>query len=376
MNFDDIRPYFDSEVPEKIAKLTQEPQFQQIMEHVNPGVPYEMLVRQMKSVKSVNEFQAKIIVPLLENLLSKTSSGLKVKGLENLEKEKSYLFVSTHRDIVLDSALMNFALLSNGFTTAEIAIGDNLMTIPWIVDLVKLNKTFIVKRSLPNDKKYEGSLQLSSYIRTTIKEKKESIWIAQKAGRSKDGNDLTNPSLLKMFNLSGESPSIIDNLKELNICPISVAYEYNPCDVLTMPELMTKAKGEKYEKAPMEDIIHMGQGMEGQKGSIEVSFGKPINQNIDKLNGIKNKNELFAAIASLIDDEIHQSYALQDTNYLAYDILKEEGLFKENYSEEEKKSFLNYIEEKTSKVVGDPSFVRDVFLKMYAYPVENKLKDL
>src|SRR5699024_10494946 len=158
-----------------------------------------------------------------------------------------------------------------------IAIGDNLMTIPWVVDLVKLNKSFIVKRNVKKEEKVKASIELSHYINYTIRQQQNSIWIAQRSGRSKNGDDRTNQSLIKMFNLAGSSESAIENLQALNICPITVSYEYNPCDILTLPELVKTAKGEKYEKAPMEDMQHMARGIEGAKGRIVVSFGKPIN---------------------------------------------------------------------------------------------------
>lgn len=373
MNFEDIRPYNDSEVKEKISSLLAEEQFQQIIKHVMPEIPFAMFERQMRGLTNVKDFQTKIIVPLLDKLLSKSTNGLSYQGIENLEKDKNYLFVSTHRDIVLDSALMDYALLKEGFDTVEIAIGDNLMKIPWIVDLVKLNKTFIVKRSLSKDQKAEGSKQLSSYIKHALKEKKQSIWIAHKAGRSKDGNDRTNPSLMKMFNMSGDSESIVENLKNLNICPVSISYEYNPCDILTMPELMAASKGERYEKQPMEDLIHMGQGLEGEKGKVEVSFGRPLNELLDEQEFSKVPNEICAKIASIIDKEIHQSYKLMPTNYIAFDILNGKNQFESEYSAEERNGFQTYMDSRLQDVEGDDAFKHETFLKMYAYPVINKL---
>lgn len=373
MSFDDIRPYHDDEVHQKIEGLLDEPQFQQVIEHVNPGINYEEFKQQTLQFKTIKEFQQFIVVPLLDKLLKKSSKGLSFEGIENLEKGKAYLFVSTHRDIVLDSALMNYVLLQQGFETAEIAIGDNLMKIPWIVDLVKLNKSFIVKRNLAKEERVQGSLQLSAYINHTIKNKKESIWIAQRAGRSKDGNDETNPSLLKMFNLDNADSSALEGIKSLNICPVSIAYEFNPCDVLTLPELMQIAKGEKYEKQPMEDIIHMGQGIEGTKGHIKVSFGRPLNDLLVDKEEIKNRNQLLASVAKLIDDEIHHSYHLMPTNYIAYDLLHDSKQFEEKYSKEELAGFQSHMTLKLSEVEGDEKLKKETFLKMYANPVVNSL---
>lgn len=372
MEFEDIRPYHDGEVKEKINSLLGEEQFCQIIQQVMPEIPFAMFERQMRSINTIYDFQTKVIVPLLDKLLSQSTKGLSYSGIENLEKGKSYLFVSTHRDIVLDSALMDYALLKEGFSTAEIAIGDNLMKIPWIVDLVKLNKSFIVKRSLSKDQKLDGSLQLSKYINYTIKEKGEHIWIAHKAGRSKDGNDKTNPNILKMFNLGGDSEDALENIKNLSICPVSISYEYNPCDAMALPELMSVANGEKYEKQPMEDLIQMGEGLQGKKGRVEVSFGKPLNNLINGKDLPKVKPELFQHLAKVIDREIHNSYKLMPTNYMAFDLLNNTSDHAGNYTAEEKSTFEEYISKKLEGIEGDESFKRETFLKMYAYPVINK----
>ena len=372
MDFEDIRPYNDSEVKEKINSLLGEEQFCQIIQQVMPEIPFPMFERQMRGISTIYDFQSKVVVPLLDKLLSQSTQGLSYSGIDNLEKGKNYLFVSTHRDIVLDSALMAYVLLKEGFNTAEIAIGDNLMKIPWIVDLVKLNKSFIVKRSLSKDQKLDGSKQLSNYINYTIKEKGEHIWIAHKAGRSKDGNDRTNSNILKMFNSGGDSDNAVENLKSLNICPVSISYEYNPCDALTLPELMTIANGEKYEKQPMEDLIHMGEGLQGRKGRVEVSFGKPVNGLIEGKELPKSNPELFQLIAKTIDREIHDSYKLMPTNYMAFDLLNDADIHAGHYSAVEKESFETYVSKKLEGIEGDEAFKRETFLKMYAYPVMNK----
>ncbi|MAY83462.1 MAG: glycerol acyltransferase [Flavobacteriales bacterium] len=371
MNFDEIRPYRDDEVKEKIRKLLDEEQFAQVVSYVNPDTPFEQIKAAMLQMDSIKAFQSNIIVPMVERLVEKTTNGLEFEGLENLEKGKAYLFVSTHRDIVLDSAFMNYILLKQGYETAEIAIGDNLMTIPWVVDLVKLNKTFIVKRNVAKEDKVEASMQLSGYINETIKNTGESIWIAQRSGRSKDGNDETNPSLIKMFNLGGESNNALENIEQLNIVPVAISYEYNPCDVLTIPELMTVAKGERYEKAPMEDMIHMAKGIEGDKGRVAVSFGRPLNNFTDQLQGIKNRNQLLGAIADKIDEEIHLAYHLMPTNYIAWDLLNDSDKHKENYTAEERTGFQTYMESRITEVEGDMDEIRKTFLSMYANPVEN-----
>jgi len=371
MDFDEIRPYRDEEVKEKIKKLLDEEQFAQVVSYVNPDTPFEQLKEAMLKMESVKAFQSNIIVPMVERLIDKTTNGLDFEGLEKLEKDKAYLFVSTHRDIVLDSAFMNYILLKQGFETAEIAIGDNLMKVPWIVDLVKLNKTFIVKRNVPKVAKVEASIELSDYINDRIRKQGNSIWIAQRSGRSKDGNDETNPSLIKMFNLKGEETNPLDNLVNLNIVPVAISYEYNPCDVLTIPELMTVAKGARYEKAPMEDMIHMARGIEGDKGRVVVSFGRPLATFKAKLEDIKNRNQLMGAVADTIDAEIHRAYHLMPSNYIAWDLLHDSDKHKEEYKAEEKAGFQTYMESRITEVEGDTNKVRQTFLSMYANPVEN-----
>ena len=216
-------------------------------------------------------------------------------------------------------------------------------------------------------------MQLSDYINHTIIDKGESIWIAQRSGRSKDGDDRTNPSLLKMFNLKGRSTEVLENIRSLEICPVSISYEFNPCDALTIPELLQKEKGERYEKQPMEDMIHMGTGIEGQKGKIAVSFGRPLNGILDSMDEIKNRNELLASLAGLIDQEIHRSYQLMPTNYIAYDLLHQSSDFSSNYAADEKQAFINCMEEKIEEVEGEKDLVQRIFLKMYANPVANQV---
>jgi len=373
MNFEDIRPYRDEEVSEKVRQLLKAEQFREIIQKIYPELPFDKFEAKLLSIQNISQFQKEIIVPILDKLLKNSSEGLDFRGIENIEKGKAYLFVSTHRDIVLDSALMNYILMQEGFETAEIAIGDNLMTIPWVVDLVKLNKSFIVKRDVRKEEKVRASIELSNYINHTIQKENKSIWIAQRSGRSKDGDDRTNQSLIKMFNLAGTSEIALDNLQALNICPIAVSYEYNPCDILTIPELIKKEKGEKYEKAPLEDMQHMAKGIEGTKGRIVVSFGKPISDQLEALKVLKSRKEIFNGIVRLIDEQIHQNYFLMPTNYIAHDLLNGKSEFSDKYSEAEKEEFKKYMTARLKEVEGDSDLIQHTFLKMYANPVDNQL---
>jgi len=371
MDFDDIRPYRDEEVQIKIKQLLQLTPFMDVMQKMMPALEKEQILHILNKVQSIKELQEGVIIPLLDTLIDKTIEEVKFSGLENLNKDQAYLFVSTHRDIVMDSAMMNYVLLNQGFETAEIAIGDNLMTIPWVVDVVKLNKTFIVKRNLPKEKRLEESYKLSAYIRDAVIHRKQSVWIAQRSGRSKDGNDTTNPGLIKMFQLSGGS-SAYEDIKSLNICPVSIAYEYNPCDALFLPELIARSQELEFRKAKGEDVRHMSQGIQGYKGKVSIDFGRPLNQEINQFKHIKNKNDFFAHLAKWLDREIYLSYTLKDSNKAAYQLLNgEKASF--DLKDTQLNTFKSYIEQQLKCVSGDYEKNKRLLLKMYATIVENKL---
>ncbi len=373
MNFDEIRPYYDKEVPKMVKQLLKANQFREIIEEIYPELPYEEFETKAKNIKDIQQFQNEIILPTFKRLMKKSSDAINFKGVENIKKGEPYLFVSTHRDIVLDSALLNYVLNNQGFDTAEIAIGDNLMIIPWVVDLVKLNKSFIVKRNVQKEEKVKASIELSNYINYTILKKKNSIWIAQRSGRSKDGDDRTSQSLIKMFNLGGTMDTAIENIQSLNICPVAISYEYNPCDAMVIPELISKEKGEKYEKAPLEDMQHMAMGIEGYKGKVVVSFGKSINEELEQLKVLKNRKEIFNGIVKAIDNQIHEIYHLMNTNYIAFDLMNNNNDFSAHYTDEQKQKFILYMDSRLKEIGGDQSIIRQTFLKMYANPVINKL---
>ncbi len=372
MDFDDIRPYRDEEVQTKIKQLMQVPLFMEVMQKMMPSLEHGQIQAVLSEVRSIKALQEGIIIPLLDGLIKKTIDEVQFSGLERLQKNQAYLFVSTHRDIVMDSALMNYVLLSQGYETAEIAIGDNLMTIPWVVDVVKLNKTFIVKRNVAKEQRLEESYKLSAYIRETVIQRNQSVWIAQRSGRSKDGNDVTNPGLVKMFQLSGEK-SAFEDIKALNICPLSIAYEYNPCDTLFLPELIARSQELEYKKANGEDVMHMAKGIQGFKGKVSIDFGRPLNQEIDQFKHIKNKNDFFAELANWIDQEIYASYALKESNLAAYQLLHGQGKSEFILHEEQMKTFENYLKRQLKDLPGDFNQNRKLLLEMYASVVANKL---
>ena len=318
---------------------------------------------------TIQEFQSKMVCEFINRIIQRSVNNFSYDGVLNLDKEESYLLLSNHRDIVLDSALINYCLNDRQYNTSEIAIGSNLLSEDWIKKLVRINKSFIVKRNIPKEEMLPSSQNLSAYIDYTLKEKKQSIWIAQREGRAKDGFDKTNPGLLKMFGMAAKD-NLLDHLVSLNITPVSLAYELDPCDVFKVPELLKKSLGESYVKAKGEDEKNMIFGIQGDKGNVHVQFGTPINDNIKGFADIKNRNQLLKAIAEVIDKEIYQSYHLWNSNYVAYDLLNSSTKYVGKYDENGKEQFQDYMSEKLKGLEGNKA-AEEIFLKMYANPTIN-----
>lgn len=374
-DFDDIRPFTDEEVREKIDLLVKEPQFETAISKIFKDVPFALVKRQLSQIGTIREFQVEFILPILKMLVSNSTEGFTWSENE-MDSNEHHLYISNHRDIVLDSALTNYALVEKNLDTAEIAIGSNLLSPPWVEVLVKLNKSFTVARDVDKDKKMEASQKLSSYIKYSRLEKSNSIWIAQREGRSKDGNDRTNPSILKMFCLAAEGEDIIDYLKKLNIRTISCSYEYNPCDSLTLPELYAKHQGKKYIKSPGEDMNAMVSGVMGKKGKVHVGFSNSINDELESLRGLENKNKVYQSVAELLDKRVHKNYKLFNTNYISFDLLNKAERFTDLYHPEEVEEFKAYMQGKINTVEGDREVLEKLFLNMYANPVANKIEHL
>lgn len=374
-DFDQIRPFRDEEVSSIIAKLCEVPYFSRVLTFLYPNQKLETVIAKLKTIKSIEEFQLNFIIPFLSNLIETTTDGVSASGIENISNTKSYLFVSNHRDIILDSALLNYKLNECGITTTEIAIGDNLLIYEWITDLVKLNKSFVVKRNLPVRQMMEASATLSAFIRNAIVNSHQNIWIAQREGRSKDGNDQTQSSVLKMFNLSGNN-DLIANFKELNIVPVSITYEFDPCDYLKAYQFQQKRDNLNYHKSQDDDLTHMSTGLRGRKGHVHFSFGTPICKELDALNGL-NKNAQIQGIADIIDYQIHKNYHLWPCNYVAFDILNGNKANADKYTEDEAIEFKEYVNEHISRLDScDEDFIFQMILRMYANPVINQNKAL
>ncbi|HBG86688.1 MAG TPA: glycerol acyltransferase [Marinilabiliaceae bacterium] len=372
LNFESIRPYEDHEVQTVFNRLKNEESFLKLIGFLYPDSPPTLFLDSLKNVSTIRQFQEEVISAYVIDIIDKTTNGVTVEGLDNLNQDVAHLFISNHRDIILDPAILNVLLFKNGANTTEIAIGDNLLIYPWITDLVKLNRTFIVKRNLPLKQMLESSRLLSQYIRYTLTEKKHSIWIAQREGRSKDGNDRTQVSLLKMLNISGQE-SIMKNFKQLNIVPVSISYEFDPCDYLKAKEFQLKRDDPNYQKTKDDDLMHMGTGLRGRKGRVHFAFGKPLQEELNPIDALTVKNDQFSALAEIIDSHVHQNYKLWPSNYIAWDIFNNSRQYSDNYSDEEKAIFLEYVEDHISRIPEmDRDFIFNSLMEMYANPLENK----
>ncbi len=373
LDFDSIRPYEDHEIHEVFERLKNEESFMNLISFLYPEIQADKFMNQLSNMTSIKQFQEEVVSLYVKNVLKNTSTGITSRGLENLDPKESYLFISNHRDIVLDPAILNILLFEHGFNTTEIAIGDNLLIFPWITDLVKLNRTFIVRRNLSARGIMESSRVLSHYIRHALNDKKHSVWIAQREGRSKDGNDRTQVSLLKMLNMSGKN-SLIDNFKELKIVPVSISYELDPCDYLKAEEFYNKSINPDHAKTSDDDLKHMAKGLEGYKGRIHFAFGKPIQNELKPINALTIKNEQFNAVAELIDKHVHANYMLWPNNYIAWDQLNNNDEYKDFYTSGEKEKFLTYINDYLEKTEHDKEFIKNSLLEMYSNPLLNKLE--
>ncbi len=371
--YDKIRPYSPEELPAVLSELLEDPMFTAIVQNFFQGVPVEALKAKMFSCRNNLEFQKAFIYPLIKQLLAKNCTGLTFESA--LEPTKRYTYVSNHRDIVLDSALLSIVLIENGFEdTPEIAIGDNLLIYPWIKKLVRVNKSFIVQRSLSMREMLESSRRMSSYMHYAINKKQQSIWIAQREGRAKDSNDRTQESVLKMMAMGGEGTPT-ERLKSLNIAPLSISYEYDPCDYLKAQEFQQKRDNPDFKKSREDDLKNMQTGIFGYKGQVHYQVAPCINEWIDEMSTLP-KGEFFSAVAQRMDADIFRNYRLYPGNYVAVDLLEGSTRFASHYTEEQKQQFEKYVQSRIALVElpnPDTAYLRERILEMYANPVLNQL---
>lgn len=373
--FDDIRPFNPEELPEVYDRLLANPQFQAVVKYLYPQVPFEAIAMKMRGCKTNLEFQKAFCYTFLERLLAKESTGCGM-DVDNIDVTRRYTFVSNHRDIVLDSALLDKLLIDAGFTTTcEIAIGDNLLSLPWVKDLVRINKSFIVQRNLPMRQMLMASKVLADYMHYAIAEKEENIWIAQREGRAKDSDDRTQESVLKMMAMGGEG-TVIDRLVQLHIVPLAISYEFDPCDFLKAAEFQLRRDVPGWKKSAHDDVVSMQTGIMGYKGRIHYFCAPCIDEWLQTIDPATPKTELFAIVAQHIDREIHRHYRLYPNNYVALDLLEGNQVHSSHYSDEEKGAFLQYVGDRIKMVEvpnKDEDYLRERILTMYANPARNYL---
>jgi hypothetical protein len=369
--FDDIRPYRDEEIPQVLRRLARKKElikafrsafFPKLPRPFGPLMDEVLrlyLYIKLKNIRTVDQFQSKIIVDsLLHPLVKKTTDGLTYSGLDRLDPNTPYLFITNHRDIVLDPALLNFILLTNGYIVSQIGFGDNLLFNDMVADVIRMNRSFIVKRNLPLREQFNESLRLSRYIRYAIQDLKESVWIAQRPGRAKDGMDTTNPAVIKMIYFAQRRKKVPfdEFLANMNIVPVSISYEFDPCDRMKAWEIYRKRTHGGHKKRKYEDLVSIMAGIKGFKGGVHYHFGEPIR------SGPANEAEL----AQAIDEGIHRGYKLWATNRIAYDIVNHTDLFQDTYSDDEEDRFFRRFRFLNRQVTN-------ILLEAYANPVVNKM---
>lgn len=372
-DFEDIRPLYDEEVPEMMAALLEEPAVEHFIHYLAPEIPLDTFKQQLATLTTKYDFQTKVVAPFLWKLAEKTTTSLDMGGADALPHNDSYTFVSNHRDIILDAAFLNILLFANGFDSAEVAIGDNLLVYPWIRTLVRMNKSFIVKRDMPVRQMLEVSRRLSTYIHFALKIKGQSIWISQREGRSKDSTDRTQESLIKMLALGG-GKDILRSIRSLNIAPVAISYEYDPCDYLKAKEFQQKRDNPEHKKQKKDDLINMETGMTGFKGQVHFQIATPIKPLLDELPEGLDKSSLVAAIAGVIDKEIHRNMRMYPGNYVAYDMLYATDKHRSHYTAEQEQVFKDYIYGQLAKIDlenKDEEFLLKKMLEMYSNPLIN-----
>lgn len=377
INFDDIRPFNDSEVDKHIQLLLQEPEFQRILQQYifNDPEKIEQAKLLLSQIHTVKDLQYNFVYQLIKDLILKPSTdGLTSSGIENLDKSKSYLYISNHRDIILDSAILNYLIVLEGMNTTEIAIGNNLLIGKWIEYAVKLNRAFVVHRDLPSREMLMASKKLSEYIRRNITSKNSSVWIAQREGRTKDGNDKTQIALLKMLNFSNIN-EFSEGFKELRIVPLSISYEIEPCGIGKVDELY-KRQTEGFEKTQEDDLRSMGHGLVNPKGRVHFAFGKPITEEIDLFAKEATISEQIEKLADHIDQQIYRNFKLWPNNYIAEDLLNKSTSNSSHYTKDEYAKFCQILEEAIAEIPGDTEIIRTMFLQMYVNPLLNQRKSL
>ena len=370
--YSEIRPYQEDEVLSALTRIAKHPLLTPITSYLFPTEEPDKMSQLISSLKSVEDFQDKVMFFAIKKIILDTSSSLSYAGLDKLKNNKKHLYISNHRDILLDSGIIQVILHSNNIQTSEMAVGDNLITDPFIEDIARSNKMIRVERGKNARELYHSSMLLSNYIRKRISGNESSVWIAQRNGRTKDGVDLTEQGLLKMLEMSG-SGDFAKDFDALSIIPISVSYEFEPCDLLKTKELYISRR-RKYVKVPGEDLNSILAGIMQYKGNVHIHFSQPLSfKELSALAKLE-KNEKFKALAETIDNRIISSYQLWKNNYIAYDLLFPVDKYSSRYTLADKNRFVDYVRYKLSDTEGDPKEMEEIFLSIYANPVLSKEK--
>lgn len=378
-DFSDIAPHDDSVFREVLDQLIVDPGFLHAISYVLPKEDIPMLIEQLKKTDNRKDFQRQVMFPFLEMLAKTTTSGITIGGVKYINPAHSYTFITNHRDIVLDASFLNLTFLRRGWPTSEVAIGNNLLVFDWISDLVRLNNSFIVKRNTGLREGLEAAKKLSAYIHYAIMEKHESVWIAQREGRAKDSSDHTQESLVKMLAIAGEG-SFMQKVKEINLMPVAISYEYDPNDYLKAKEFLLRRRNPDFKKSQKDDLFSMETGLLQNKGKVHFQLTPRLNTKIDEIGEFKDTNKAAKYVCALIDSAIHRSYQLFPINYVAYDLLHESNRFSHKYTGTEKEESETYFATQLKKIDLDDiseeeqSFLKEMMLIMYANPVKNKLK--
>lgn len=380
-DFSDICPYDDSVFHEKMVALLDEPGFLHALSFCMPPQDVEIIKQELLQIDNKHDFQTLVMFPFMQMVAKNTTSGITLGGVRNYNSALNYTFISNHRDIVLDASFLNLAFLRKRMPTTEIAIGNNLLIYDWITDLVRLNKSFIVKRDTGMREALTAAKKLSAYIHHTILHKHESVWIAQREGRAKDSSDHTQEALVKMLSLGGQG-DFMDCIKEINLMPVAISYEYDPNDYLKAREFLLKRRDPGFKKSTKDDLFSMETGLLQFKGRVHFQLTPRINSRIDEIGNFRDKNVAAKYICRIIDNAIHRSYEIFPINYIAYDTLNSTTRFKSKYSDEEILKFNEYIEAQIAKIdlpgltSDEMDYLRTLMLTMYANPLINKLKAL
>ena len=374
MDFEDIRPYTNLEFKEAYYRLMDDRRFQEAIALCIPNYSIDQFRKDFTNFNTIEEVQRDFDKRFVDSFIAQSSKGVTLKGIENISDDDAYLFIANHRDITFDPALLEYYFFIEHRKTSRIAVGDNLFTTPLLGEIARVNKMIKVKRNGTMREKLENSQKLAAYIQQSIFVENESVWIAQRDGRTKDGNDYTKHGLVKMLTL-GNHDNLIDFLRRMKITPVTVSYEIEPCDKLKARESAI-SEHTVYQKKPGEDFESIKQGIFGSKGRIALTIGVPIDQELDTIPENLSNNDKLQYVCQFIDKQIYRNYVLFPNNYIAHDLLHQNDEYHEHYTEDEKTAFEQYLQMKSRIEDVSEDKMRENLLKIYATPVDNHYKTI